>query len=282
MPKVSAVIPCYNHGRFLDQAVDSVLAQTFRDVEIIIVDDGSTDPSTVELLEDYPAERAKVLRTPNQKASAARNQGIRNARGEYILCLDADDWFAPAFLEKAVPILDDDPKAGAVTCYVEHFGRVRRKLDEKDGGGLKTFLIRNACHAGCLLRRRAWEEAGGFNVEMVDGYEDWDFWISVTEKGYVVRSIPEHLFHYRVAGDSRNIHADRKRPELVRQIVRNHLPSYRRYIREVVGAKEAEYQALNEELDRLRGSRAFRAGQIFAKPIGKLTKRMCRDSRSTE
>ena len=101
MPSVSVVIPCFNQGHFVDEAVDSVLAQSFDDFEIIIVNDGSTDGHTDRLPEDYPRERARVL-TTNQGLAAARNNGIAAAQGTYILPLDADDRILPGYLEKSV------------------------------------------------------------------------------------------------------------------------------------------------------------------------------------
>ncbi len=122
MSKVSVVIPCYNHGEYLDQAVESVLEQTFQDFEIIIVDDGSTDQSTIDLLKGYNKPKTYVIRTDNQGLASARNNGIKEAKGKYILPLDADDKIGKEYLEKAVKILDENDDIGIVYCESVHFG----------------------------------------------------------------------------------------------------------------------------------------------------------------
>ena len=108
MPKVSVIIPCYNHGEYLDEAVESVLTQTYQNFEIIIVDDGSTDQSTIDLLKVYRKPKTRVIRTDNQGLASARNNGIKEAKGEYILPLDADDKIGKEYLKKAVKILDEN------------------------------------------------------------------------------------------------------------------------------------------------------------------------------
>ena len=266
MPRVSAVIPCYNHGRFIDRAVDSVLAQTYKDIEILIVNDGSTDPATIELLKNYPAERATVIHKENGHASSARNCGVARAKGEFILALDADDYFAPEFVEKALKVLDGDPQAGSVTCYVEHFGRVKRRLNIKSGGDLVAFLSHNCSHAGCLFRRQCWVDVGGYDENMKEGYEDWEFWIAVTRKGWLVRSIPEHLFYYHVSEQGVDTAADRRRPELVRWIANKHKDVYAEHIGEVLYAKEVEIKRLQEQLNQLKSTFFCRLGRLFKDP----------------
>ncbi|HNX59960.1 MAG TPA: glycosyltransferase family A protein, partial [Spirochaetota bacterium] len=122
MPKVSVIIPCYNQGIYVDEAVDSVLRQTFDDYEIIIVNDGSTDEITNEKLKSYCRPRTRVLTTENQGLAEARNTGIRNSSGVYILPLDADDVIAETYLEKAVAILDGNQKVGIVYSRAMLFG----------------------------------------------------------------------------------------------------------------------------------------------------------------
>jgi glycosyltransferase involved in cell wall biosynthesis len=99
-PKVSVIIPCFNQGEYVDQAVDSVLKQSFQDFEIVIVNDGSTDPFTISHLQNYSRQKTTVVHTDNQGLAAARNNGIRQAKSEYILPLDADDKIGATFLEK--------------------------------------------------------------------------------------------------------------------------------------------------------------------------------------
>lgn len=202
-PKVSVVIPCYNHGAFLEEAVQSVLAQTFPDYEIIVVNDGSTDPETVRLLDGYHRPKTTLVETPNRGVSSARNTGIGMARGSYILLLDADDRIAPDYLEKGVALLDARPELGTVYCDAVMFGDREGvvALPEYDPVSL---LFDNLIHQGAVFRKADWEKAGGFSPRFRYGWEDWDFWISMSQLNKEVYKIREILYYYRVRGASRD------------------------------------------------------------------------------
>ncbi|QXE92337.1 glycosyltransferase [Geomonas subterranea] len=202
-PKVSVVIPCYNHGAFLDETVDSVLAQSFADFEIIIVDDGSTDPGTVRLLEGYRRPKTTVLRTANGGVSRARNTGIARARGSYILPLDADDRIAPTYMEKAVAILDARPEVGIVYCDEEKFGEEQGLWDLPPYDPVAE-LFDNLIHPAAFFRKSDWARVGGYSPMFVYGWEDWDFWVSMTRLNKEVSKIPEILYYYRVRSVSRD------------------------------------------------------------------------------
>lgn len=203
LPKVSVVIPCYNHGGFIDETVDSVLAQTFTDFEIIIVNDGSTDQETVRLLEGYLRPKTTVLHTPNRGVSAARNTGIRAARGEYILPLDADDRIAPTYLAKAVAILDARPDIGVVYCDLEMFGERGGTIHHPEYHPVDE-LFDNLVLSSALFRKSNWEKVGGYSSLFIYGWEDWDFWVSSAELNIGVLKIPEILYYYRVRRVSRD------------------------------------------------------------------------------
>ena len=126
MPKVSVIIPTYNRAEYLPDAIDSVLAQTFRDFEVIIIDDGSTD-NTREIIEKYIKRYPQIIRPfyqMNSGASVARNKGIEEARGEYIAFLDSDDVWLSKKLERQVSVLERDKKIGFFVMFCS--------LDEKD------------------------------------------------------------------------------------------------------------------------------------------------------
>ena len=137
MPKVSVVIPCYNYGEYIDEAVDSVLAQTYDDFEIIIVNDGSTDAYTNKLLDGYDRPKTRVIVTTNNGVATARNIGISAASGQYILPVDPDDRIGNTYLEKAVKILDEHQELGMVYSHVEFFGARKGKL------ALKPYQLDN-------------------------------------------------------------------------------------------------------------------------------------------
>ena len=204
--KMSVVIPCYNHGKFLDDAVDSVLQSDFEEYEIIIVNDGSTDPLTLRVFKGLQqrfsdGQKVTIISQENSGLPSARNAAIQRAAGEYILPLDADNRIRPSYLRKAAAILDTHQNIGVVYAYANLFGNKK---------GVWTFprfdprklLIENFVEACSVFRKKIWEECKGYDPAMVIGYEDWDFWLSVMEKGWGFHLIEEVLFDYRVRENS--------------------------------------------------------------------------------
>jgi glycosyltransferase involved in cell wall biosynthesis len=227
-PKVSIVIPCYNQAEFLPEAVESVLKQVYRDYEIVIVNDGSTD-NTKEVARDIvmynPHVKIKVLEQDNQGLSAARNNGIRDSAGEYILPLDADDLIRPDMLEKMTTLLDSDPSVAIAYCDVIHFGMVEERIVAAEYNFTK-LIHGNQLNYCSLFRRKAWETVGGYKPLMKWGYEDWEFWISCGEKGFFAKRIPKFLFMYRTRYNSMYAKALANDRELRALIVLNHPKLY--------------------------------------------------------
>jgi glycosyltransferase involved in cell wall biosynthesis len=195
-PRVSVIIPCYNYGKYINEAVDSVLHQSFRDYEIIIVNDGSTDDYTNNLLADYQKPKTKVFHTKNQGVSAARNYGIERSVGDYILPLDPEDKIGNTYLQKAVDVLDKNPRIGIVYSKLNMFG------SESGDGNWPSFsreemLYRNVIYNSAVFRKKDWLAAGKYKTDYLYAGEDWDLWLSLLELGVEVYQIPEVLFFYR-------------------------------------------------------------------------------------
>src|SRR5438067_5760739 len=159
-PIVSVIITCYNLGEYLDEAVDSILAQTYQDFEILIVDDGSTDPATQALLADYRRPNTRVIRIGHCGVAAARNVGIANVASPYICAMDADDRFDPSYLEKAVPILEHDPSLTFVSCWLATFGD-EEWVWKPERTDLPTLLWEDTVLTASLVRREAVLAVGG-------------------------------------------------------------------------------------------------------------------------
>lgn len=196
MKTVSIVIPVYNDAGFLWETIQCAKAQTYAPVEIIVVNDGSTDAETLNILSNVEQAGIKVLHKQNGHLASARNFGIQYAQGEFILPVDCDDKFASDFLFKAVPILEKNKDIGAVSCFVQRFGK-DNKLWKPLGGGVQDFLFKNQCSSFGLFRKKDWKDIGGYDESMKYGAEDWDFWISLTKLGRTIQIIPESLFYYR-------------------------------------------------------------------------------------
>lgn len=228
-PRVSVVIPCYEQARFLAEAVESVLAQSFRDWEILIVDDGSPD-DTAEvaraLIAKHSDRRIRLVEKPNGGPSSARNAGIRAARGAYVLPLDADDMIRPTLLEKLVPVLDARPGVGFAYAHIQHFGALDTEYPLPDFDRVTLIAKDNIACVCSLLRKSMWEEVGGYDEAMREGYEDWDFWISCVERGWDGYCVHEPLFLYRKTGQGRLQDANRQREVSMATIVRNHPKLY--------------------------------------------------------
>ncbi len=250
-PKVSVIIPCYNLGAFLDETVDSALQQTYQDLEIVIVNDGSTDPATNELLRDYRRPRTRVLHTENRGLAGARNMAISAARGEYICALDADDRLHPEYIEKAVAILDADPDVAFVSSWLETFGDEQWTW-KQDRCDLATLLGECTVCTAALVRTSAVLAVGGFDEHMPDqGYEDWDLWISLVKRGFTGTIIPEVMFYYRRRAGSMSSICCSGDPHqrLMRYLVGKHHESYDLHLLEVLGRKDRDTaEVLRENL----------------------------------
>jgi glycosyltransferase involved in cell wall biosynthesis len=265
MAKVSVIIPCYNQGQYVDEAVDSILNQTFQDVEIIIVDDGATDAFTIQKLKEYDKPKTRVLHTTNQGLPNARNNGIKEAGGEYILPLDADDYFETTFLKKAVEVLDTRLEIGVVSCGMQCFG-ISQKRHLPKGGDVKNFLAQNNACVASLFRKECWQQVGGYDGTMTKGYEDWNLWIDITKRGWLVHVIPEYLFYYRRRSASMVRESDAMKPELIKQLINNHRELFERYVDEIISEKEKRILVLKRDKHMLLNSKSYKIGQWIAFP----------------
>jgi glycosyltransferase involved in cell wall biosynthesis len=196
-PLVSVIIPCFNYGRFLGDAIASVRAQTLRDIEIIVVDDGSTDAVTHDVMAALEGvDDIILLRQENQGAPAARNAGLRIARGIYVCCLDADDTMEPTYLEKCVLLMEGNAGVSLAYSWLRVTGSEERvwKSESLDLDRLRYY---NHVSISAVFRREVGLSGGGFCAAMREGYEDWEFWLRLGSEGHRGEVIPETLVNYR-------------------------------------------------------------------------------------
>jgi glycosyltransferase involved in cell wall biosynthesis len=204
-PLVSVIIPAYNAEAFLGETLDSVLAQTYPNLEIIVVDDGSTD-ATPHLLETY-GDRICVLHQANAGQAAARNYGARKAHGELLAFLDSDDLWDPDKIARQVALLTRFPEALATYCdhrTIDEQGRLLASSaalsNPRPSGNILRTLLMGSCITTpglVLLRRRAFDIAGGFDeTVLMRGHEDSALWLRLATQGSFVYS-PRTLVSYR-------------------------------------------------------------------------------------
>jgi glycosyltransferase involved in cell wall biosynthesis len=195
-------MPCFNDGAYLAEALESVLGQTYTPLELIIVNDGSTDAATNDLLAEIAGPPTLKLNTNRVGPAAARNAGIRAAAGRYVLPLDADDKIHPRYVEKAVAVLESQPKVGVVYCQADYFG-ARTGRWELPPYAADRMFFGNIIFVTALFRKEDWDRVGGFDESLTHGLEDYDFWLSIMEEGREVVQLPEVLFYYRIKPESR-------------------------------------------------------------------------------
>lgn len=223
--KVSVVIPTYNRAAYIDLALAGVLGQTFRDLEIIVVDDGSVD-ETAQIVRAIGDSRISYLTQNHRGVSAALNFGWRAARGEYIARVDSDDEWLPSLLQALVPLLDDDPALGVAYARAQGIDANGRSLTQLIGTGerfpchtLKSLLYGDfICPIAVVIRRAAIERVGGYDESLI-GNEDWDLWIRIAQH-YGIAYVPQVLARYRYHGQNLTSTASDRMERLMQDRVR--------------------------------------------------------------
>jgi glycosyltransferase involved in cell wall biosynthesis len=227
MPRVSVVIPTYNRGELLRETIDSVLAQTYHDFEIIVVDDGSTD-NTAQLLTRYQDDVRLVYRAhKNCGVAATRNHGIRLARGEFLAFLDSDDRWLPQKLERQLQFADAHPEYGLIATEISSFnkrGAVKAQNKTatyriKNGHVVEHLLFGNWIQTSTVLARRECVQAvGGFDEEVGQFGEDWLTWMRIAARS-AIYFMPEPLVEYRIHEESLTSHLPEAQYESLMKIL---------------------------------------------------------------
>lgn len=232
VPCVSVIIPCYNQGNYIKETLDSVIAQTFRNWEAIVVDDGSTDESG-SIVRGYQKKDARIhyVYQKNAGVSSARNTGVEQAEGKYILPLDSDDIIAPELLERAVDYLECHAECMLYYCHAAYTGESNEAWDTsyKD---YPSLLLGNTIFCSSVFRKKDFERIGGYDQSFVHGYEDWEFYIRLLADGGAVFQDPAVLFYYRLHNkeqESRSVEALRREQEIMTMIYNKNESLYHRY-----------------------------------------------------
>ena len=224
--KVSIIIPCYNQGEYLEECLKSVFSSSYKNIEVIVVNDGSTDDTKYLMDELEQKFTFKAIHQENSGPSKARNTAIKESSGEYILPLDADDIISRDYIESAVEVLENQKNVGIVYCNAELFGEKSGKWNLPPFS-LDKMLTENLIFNCALFRRVDFDNTIGYNPNMKEGWEDWDFWLSILELKKEVVKLELVGFYYRIRSNSRE-HAsiDGRMERLRKQIYQNHLQFY--------------------------------------------------------
>ncbi|AUC22787.1 glycosyl transferase family 2, partial [Polaribacter sejongensis] len=198
MELISIIVPCYNQAQYLDECLQSVLDQTYANWECIIVDDGSQD-NTKEVANKWGAldTRFKYIYKLNGGLSSARNSGVSAAKGEFILPLDADDYISVDYLTLAMNQFNLNSNLKLVYSLAQKFGEIN-SLWELESFSLKKLAETNIVFCSGVYRKKDWINVGGYDVNMIYGLEDWEFWIALLKKGGEVYRINKICFFYRI------------------------------------------------------------------------------------
>ena len=266
-PLVSVIIPCYNDWQYVEQAVDSVLNQTYNKIEVIVVDDGS-DLRTKKVLKKLEPKITRLLTQENKGQSTARNNGIKEGKGEYILVLDSDDFFEPSFCEKSVKLFAKDNTIKLITSYSNLLYDDKEKdIFKPRGGKLDGFLLNNLSMGSAIFKKQDCIAINGYDESMRKGFEDWEFYIRLLKNGGVAAVIQEPLFNYRKRIDSTTSIANSVKFELLTYIYNKHEDLYKGHFKSFVS--HLLFKIEQEELGKITNEKRieFQIGKFILNPF---------------
>lgn len=231
MKTVAVIVPCWNYAKYLPECIDSLVNQTYKINEIIIVNDGSPDNTNEvanQLIAKYPQANIKLIEKPNGGLSSARNVGIKACNSEYIMCLDADDKLVPGAIEEHVSLMVDDMTLAQ--CALMEFGERHVIMTPTKDSGLERIMQSNTVFCNAMFAKKVWEAVGGFDEAEVMrlGYEDWEFWIRVLAYGCRLRTSDMIALRYRAhSSNMTKEHSFPNRHKLYKYIFEKHIDLYR-------------------------------------------------------
>lgn len=216
--KISVIVPCYNQEKYIKECLDSLVSQTFKDYEVIVIDDGSTDDSA-EIVNEYVKhnKNIRLIRQANQGVVVARNNAIKQAQGTYIYPLDADDVISPSCLEKLCAAMEEN-KGDVIYSDVEYFG-LKNGLFLKKEPNVWNMSVGNQIVVSALYRKSDWEKYGGYDENMKNGLEDWEFWLNFIEDKKFFYCICETLMSYRISSFSRSRQINKQQNKKLKRYV---------------------------------------------------------------
>lgn len=270
-PRISIIVPCYKQAHYLDTSLKSVLNQSLSNWECIIVNDGSPDNTEAVARKWCEKDnRFRYLKKENGGLSSARNAGIRNSYGTFILPLDADDILHEKYLERLVPALLSNEELAIVTPYSIFFeGSIDNVVNElrPNGDTYACLLYVNQLVATSLYRKQCWEEVGGYDETMKKGFEDWEFWLAVTKRGWKYKVVEESLFYYRKAKKSMLVTTIKEDAERIKEyIIHKHRDIYIEDFDNCIKVFTHHLTTSRRKEQRLQQSLEYKVGKLLLRP----------------
>lgn len=261
------VISCYNDVKFIEQAVGSALSQTYQNIEVIVVDDGS-NAETKKVLKKLEYKITKLITQENQGQSTARNVGIRESKGYYILVLDSDDYFEGTFLEKAISAFLKNNNVKIVSCFANLiFDNETSFIYKPLGGSINSFLCSNNALGSALFKKADWEASGGYDQSMRDGFEDWEFYIRLLHKEGFAHILQEPLYNYRKRNNTTTQRANVVKYKLLFSLYQKHKELYKQYLDDYVSFLLSKIE--KEEQEKIKNAQRleFKIGKVILCPL---------------
>lgn len=267
VPQIAVIVPCYNQGKFLQEALDSVLAQSLQEWELIVVDDGSSDNSAM-VAKSYAAKdfRIRYVYQENAGPSAARNKGVKLTSAPLIFFLDGDDLIHSELLRCGVAYMKNHTDCTLYYTRAQYFG-ARAGEFKLNYTSYRDLLVSNSIDCASIVRREDFDRVGGFD-EQLRGYEDWEFFIRLLYHHDTVYQDLRSLFKYRVSDNptSVNLHAKSHNEEKTMYIYRKHMDKYEEYFGTPFLVTH-EYNRLGKELDGILSSKTYKVGKMVLAPL---------------
>lgn len=233
-PLVSVIVLCHNYARFLPEAVESALAQDHEPLEVLVVDDGSTDDS-LEVARRYEPG-VRVLTQENRGLARTCNRGVSEASGEYFVFLSADDRLEPTYVSRLLRAVEREPGASFAYCSSRLFGAQTGVAPSRPFSAFSLVRGRNFVNGSALTRRGAYLEAGGYPEDLPEGaFDDWDFWLSMLDRGHRGTYVPAPLLHWRRHEGGSKDPASRGVAKAETERIRNRHPELRRRAGGILG-----------------------------------------------
>lgn len=270
---ISIIIPCFNQGAYIQDAIDSLIAQTYTNWEVIIVNDGSDDLETINELHRLEKEGFTVVNIKNSGVSAARNKGIDVSKGEYLLPLDADDKIGPNYLKDAVKIFSEKPEVNLIYSDCEYFGGMSG-ISQVPLFSMEGMLYENLIFNAAIISKANFMQNGGYDESFLEGWEDWEFWLRYIKRKEEVYKLPATHFFYRIKSSSRNNSIiNEKRIFCEQQLYKKHIERFLEFNPKPISAVteinfyKKEYQKMEDYKKQLLNSWSYKIGKFILSPL---------------